>query len=184
VLLGVGAAALWRVVGARTDAGDRTATAVGPVSMTPGRLLVGVGLLAIVAWALPHQPPAVAADGGFPAAEAAAARIGRYPGIVQDPIRIQSLPFFKTAEAYIYPLVRDDRIVMPAEPNDGETIAGSNLVVVCDSLFDEAIGQPCGGPAEDALATAEGYGVPEDRFQAAPRQTISIYVAPQGLVSP
>jgi len=55
---------------------------------------------------------------------------------------------------------------------------------VCDSLFDEVIGLPCGGPAEDAVAASEGFGAPTTRFQAAPRQTVSIYQAGQGSVRP
>ncbi len=175
VLVGIGAGALWRA------AGPRGATATS--ALTPGRLLAAVGLAAIIAWAVPHQPPAIAPDGGFPAADAAAARIEHATGL-QDPIRIQSLPVFKTAEAYLYPLVRDGRLVVAAGPNGGQPIAGSNLVIVCDALFDQATGRPCGGPAEDALATSEGYGAVHDRFKAAPRQTISIYQAPLGIVTP
>jgi hypothetical protein len=174
VLLGIGAAALWH-------ADDRTRAARSAVA--PGRLLAGLGLLAVIAWAVQHQPPAIAPDGGFPAAEAAAARIEQTPALY-DPIRIRSLPDFKTAEALTYPLIRDGRLVVTQGLGGEPTLAGSNLVVLCDSLFEAAIGQPCGGPAEDAVATAEGYGAVRDRFQAAPRQTISIYVAPQGLVSP
>jgi flagellar biosynthesis protein FliQ len=175
VLVGIGAAASWRAVG--RGAGEAIP------GVTPGRLLAVIGIGAIVAWAVPHQPPAIAPDGGFPAAEAAAARIEHTAALV-DPIRIRSLPVFKTAEAYVYPLVRDGRLVVTAEPTGGATVAGSNLVILCDSLFDQAIGRPCGGSAEDAVATSEGYGAATDRFKAAPRQTISIYQAKQGIVAP
>ena len=140
--------------------------------MTPGRLLAGVGLLAVIAWAVPHQPPAVAPDGGFPAAESAAARIEA--AIPQGPIAIGSLPVFKTAETYVYPLRRDGRQVDPVSLEGRPPDGGGPLVVVCDSLFETAIGAPCGGPAE---AGAVGVRSAElvDRFRAAPRQTISVY---------
>jgi len=195
VLAGIGAAALWRAGGraiARAGAGAGMAigagagmgigAGTGSAAVTPGRVLTGVGLLAVIAWAAMHQPPSVASDGGFPAAAAAAARIEA--DIRVDPIELRSLPDFKTAEAYEYPLVRDGRSVEPAGPAGEAPIAGSALVVVCDSLFEEAIGTPCGGPAEAVAARPDWYGQPIDRFQAAPRQTISIYRAPQGAVAP
>ena len=147
VLVGIGAAAL--VAGG----GERPASAIA--EHPTGRLVPVAGIGAIVAWAVPHQPPAVASDGGFPAAEAAATRIEQTVALV-DPIRLQSLPVFKTAEAYGYPLVRDGRAVVRAKPATGAAIAGSNLVILCDSLFDQAIGRPCGGQAEDAAGGLGG----------------------------
>jgi hypothetical protein len=176
VLVGIGVAAL------SASGGRAIAGAGGTIAVTPGRALAVVGLFAIIAWAATHQPPAVAPDGGFPAAEAAAARIEG--AVREDPIRLRSLPLFKTAEAYAYPLVRDGRSVEVAAPDGGATIAGSTLVILCDSLFESSIGAPCGGPAESAVASTEGYGTPVDRFRAAPRQTISIYRAPQGAIQP
>jgi hypothetical protein len=163
ILLGIGAAALWR-------AGERTA----PSGMTPGRLLAGVGLLSVIAWAVPHQPPPVASDGGFPAAEAAASRIEAGAG--DGPIEMASLPSFKTPEAYEYPLVRDGRRVQTVSLDRPAPIAGSALVVVCDSLFESVIGAACGGPAESAALPA-GHGEAIDHFRAAPRQAISVYRA-------
>jgi hypothetical protein len=49
------------------------------------------------------------------------------------------------------------------------------LVVICDSLFETAIGAPCGGPAEAVVAPPSRFGEPIDRFEAAPGRTISIY---------
>ena len=85
---------------------------------------------------------------------------------------------FKTAEAYRYPLIRDGADVR-------DEAAADALVIVCDSLFETAIGAPCGGPAEDAsLADRPFPGVTgtaaptlADRFEAAPGRTISVYVA-------
>jgi 4-amino-4-deoxy-L-arabinose transferase-like glycosyltransferase len=157
VLLGIGAAALWRSPGAAI-AGAGAGARAGIAAVTPGRAL------------------------GFPAAAAAATRIETE--IADDPIALRSLPDFKTSEAYEYPLVRDGRQVAVAASNGGAAIAGGSLVVVCDSLFEAAIGAPCGGPAEAAVASSGGYGAPLDRFKAAPRQTISVYRAAQGAVGP
>ncbi|HKB27768.1 MAG TPA: glycosyltransferase family 39 protein, partial [Candidatus Limnocylindrales bacterium] len=96
VLVGIGAAALW-TSGAPPKGAGRAVVA-------PGQLVVVAGVLAIALWAGFHQPPAIAPDGGFPAAEAAAARIQADAG--GGPIQLVSLPAFKTAEAYDYPLVR------------------------------------------------------------------------------
>jgi 4-amino-4-deoxy-L-arabinose transferase-like glycosyltransferase len=162
VLMGIGAAALWR----------------SPI----GRGVAFTGVLAVVAWAAWHQPPSIAPDGGFPAAAAAAARIESVlADATADPIEMDSLPSFKTPEAYEYPLVRDGRRVQPVTLGQQAPSTGSGLVVVCDSLFEQAIGAACGGPAEASLVPS-GYGEPVDRFNAAPRQVISIYRAGQGSV--
>jgi 4-amino-4-deoxy-L-arabinose transferase-like glycosyltransferase len=174
VLLGIGAAALWQAR-TRVIAGDRPSAPAA--ALTPGRVAVMAGMLAVIAWAVTHQPPAVAPDGGFPVAKAAAARIEA--AIPTDPIEFGSLPTFKTPEAYVYPLVRDGRRVEPVSLDGRSPTVGSALVVVCDSLFEAAIGAACGGPAESA-SVAVRYGQPIDRFAAAPRQTISIYRAGQG----
>ena len=57
-------------------------------------------------------------------------------------------------------------------------------MIVCDALFEEAIGAPCGGPAEDASLAARpftpsgGTATLADRFEAAPGRTISVYLVP------
>jgi 4-amino-4-deoxy-L-arabinose transferase-like glycosyltransferase len=185
VLVGIGAAALWRTGGqAVAGAGGRAGAGglTGAAAVTPGRLLASVGLAALITWAATHQPPTTAPDGGFPAAQAAAARIEAE--IPDDPIELRSLPDFKTAEAYEYPLVRDGRRVKVIDRHGGAPAAGSNLVVVCDSLYEAAIGAPCGGRAEAAVAPPDWYGAPADRFPAAPRQTISVYHVTQGARQP
>jgi len=148
--------------------------------MTPGRLIAIAGMLALVAWAATHLPPAVHRDGGFPAAAAAADRIEAVAG--PGPIDLRSLPEFKSVEAYAYPLVRDGRrLRMGADvgeatlTHDGAAAADpASLVVICDSLFEPVIGAACGGPAEAMIAPAE-LGDPIDRFEAAPGRVISIY---------
>lgn len=183
VLVGVGAAALWRAGGrAGFAAGVPDGLAAGGravmarAAATAGRLVASVGLLAVIAWAVTHQPPAVAPDGGFPAAQTAAARIEA--AIPQGPIEFASLPVFKTAEAYVYPLVRDGRHVDTVVLGGSPPASDGPLAVVCDSLFSEVIGAACGGPAESAaVGVGGGSRALIDRFEAAPRQTISIYGA-------
>ncbi|MEJ7749534.1 MAG: hypothetical protein WKF56_09535, partial [Candidatus Limnocylindrales bacterium] len=88
-------------------------------------------------------------------------------------------------EAIAYPLVNDGRVVdamTPQGPAPGSlptsAEADAPLVLLCDRLFDTAIGARCGGPAE-ALVTAEAggseYGPLLDRFEAAAGRFVSVY---------
>lgn len=168
VLVGLGAAALWR-----GPSGRMAAVALG-------RVLAMGGVLAIVAWAALHQPPAVHPDGGFPAAAAAADRIEGVAG--PGPIRLLAIPDFKSVESYAYPLVRGGRTLERGAAISEATLerplsggAGPrSLVVICDSLFEVVIGAACGGPAE-AMAVPAGLGEPVDRFEAAPGRWISVF---------
>jgi 4-amino-4-deoxy-L-arabinose transferase-like glycosyltransferase len=151
VVAGLGVGALWR---SRPGAG--------------GSVLAVVIVTALVASNVPRWPAAVSPDGGWPAARAAATRVEAAAGT--GSIALLSLPSFKTAEAYAFPLQRDGRtLVTPAD-------AADSLVVVCDALFVSG----CGGPAETAALVALGSGwsaaaSPADRFEAAPGRTISVY---------
>ncbi len=141
--------------------------------MPVGPVIAVVGVVAILAWNVARQPPAVHPDGGFPAADAAAARIiGVADG---DPITLVSLPGFKSTEAYGYPLVRAGAEVRTATGGDPDAVLDGVVVVICDSRFEIAIGAPCGGPAEATVAPADRFGQPVDRFVAAPGRTISVY---------
>ena len=142
VATGLGAAALWRF---------------GP----PVRSLPIAASAAILAWNVSIWPPPVAADGGWPAAELAAARIAE--AAAGDPITLLGIPDFKPTDAVGYPLTRL-----------GEELAsdGPILVVACDRLFEDVVGAACGGPAEDAIA---GSGSLIDRFDLSPRTSISVY---------
>jgi hypothetical protein len=169
VIVGIGTAALWRL---RVGAGPPLrATAVAGA----GGAVLLVASLAV--WNLLHQPPSVAADGGYPAALRAAERVDRVDG---DRVGlISSLPQFKSAEAYAFPLERIDSTVYPVLV---DLMGGvDSLTVVCDSLFTEAIGADCSGPAEDKYAqTISSFGKLlrlADRFQAAPGRWISVYLA-------
>jgi 4-amino-4-deoxy-L-arabinose transferase-like glycosyltransferase len=171
VLVGLGAAALWRPVPASS-----------PVSaVVAGRVLAAGGVLAILAWAVTHQPPAVHPDGGFPAAVTAADRIEGVAG--PGPIRLLAIPDFKSVESYAYPLVRGGRSVqMSGETSEATLTRDSaaatepeSLVVICDSLFEPVIGAACGGTAEATIVPV-ALGDPIDRFEAAPGRWISIYL--------
>jgi 4-amino-4-deoxy-L-arabinose transferase-like glycosyltransferase len=130
-----------------------------------GRAAAALAVGGLVAWNLAIAPPAVAPDGGYPAAQAAADRVLRAAG--ERSIALVSLPDFKAPDAYGYPLT-----VAGVELNPpGEAKA---VVVLCDARFSEAIGAPCGGPAEDR--TAPGARL-LDRFEAQPDRWLSVYAA-------
>lgn len=171
-LVGIGGAGLWR-------AGRRRAVATRPQAapgITVGRVVAVAGLAAVLAWNTLHQPPAVHPDGGFPAAQAAAARILATAG--GGTLTLRSLPDFKSSEAYAYPLLLGGATVhADAGPGPVAATRGMTLVVICDSLFEVAIGAACGGPAETVVAPPDRFGAPLVRFVAAPGRTISVYRA-------
>ena len=172
VLIGIAAAALWRLA-------------------SPGRIVALVGVMAIIGWSATHLPPAVHRDGGYPAAAAAAVRIEAAAG--PGPIQLRGLPDFKSVAAYAYPLVQGGRSLVTGErvssatlllrdPAIGAPVTATasadpgTLVVICDRLFEVAIGAACGGPAEAGIVPAD-LGDPIDRFEAAPGRIISVYRA-------
>jgi hypothetical protein len=192
-LVGLGAGALWRVrpsraVPASSSSGGSAAVAspAKPATNTfdasggigravpVGPAVVVVGLILLIGFNLLNQPPAAHPDGGFPAAETAAARILAATG-EGTTITLRSLPDFKSTEAYAYPLIRAGAAVL-ADTGSGPVASSDGaLVVICDSLFEESIGAPCGGPAEATVAPPDRFGEPVDRFVGAPGRTISVY---------
>ena len=180
VLLGIGVAGL---VAAATGAPRKPLPAV----------LSAVVIAAVLGWNLTHQPPAVHPDGGFPAAaeaadqvEGALATAGIGP---QDLVALRSLPVFKSTEAMAYPLVRLGQAVDAATPQGGAPGNASTgpavghpaaLVLLCDDLFRDAIGAPCGGPAESGVTPDAGgsaWGPLLLRLQAHPGRWVSVYPA-------
>jgi 4-amino-4-deoxy-L-arabinose transferase-like glycosyltransferase len=171
VLVGIGAAAL-----ARTRP-------IGPP-------IAVAAIVALVAWNVASQPPAIHPDGGFPAAASAGDRIDAVldgAGIDGGQVvRLRSLPDFKSTEAYGYPLVRGGRSVVAETPTGtapgsvAPADGGAALVLICDRLFEPTMGVTCGGAAETTITPEGGgseWGPLLDRFEAAPGRIISIYAA-------
>ena len=138
-----------------------------------GRGIVVVVVGAILAWNLAQQPPAVNPDGGFPAAAEAADRI--LAAAEGDVVTLRSLPDFKSTEGYGYPLIRAGAVVRVDTGSGAIETPTGPLVVICDSLFQTAIGAACEGPAEAVVAPAGRFGEPVLRFVAAPGRFISVY---------
>jgi len=141
-----------------------------PAWIVSGGLAVALVALAVVRW-----PPAVALDGGWPIADAAAARVLTVTRAT--PILLDGIPPFKSADALRFPLERRGGSVLAdgaAEPAPG----AAAVVLVCDPLFDEVVGAACGGAAEDLWMAAEpgrsGWALVE-RFDSGSRRVISIY---------
>jgi hypothetical protein len=173
VVVGLGIAGLARLRPGRTgDEADR-GRGQGARAATVGGVAAVVVTLAIVGFNLTHQPPATARDGGWPAAEAAGGRIAIAAG--DRPIRLSSLPIFKSTEAMAFPLLWLGRPATALSADPSTPPGRAATVVLCDALFTYAIGKDCGGPAEDA--SVEGAAVSlVDRFEAAPGRWVSIYV--------
>jgi hypothetical protein len=134
-----------------------------------GRVAAVVAVALALVFNLAIAPPLVAPDGGWPRARDAAERMAAAIGA--RPMALLSLPDFKSADAYGFPLARSGSEPVSVRQAD-------SVVVICDELFREAIGRDCGGPAEDALLRARGIDglTLEDRFDAAPGRVISVYV--------
>jgi hypothetical protein len=145
----------------------------GPTRTLPGRLAAGVLAVVLAAIAITAWPPAVAPDGGWPLADAAAGRVLEASG--DEPFALDGIPEFKNANALRFPLERRDAPVLPA----ASAGASGVVVIVCDPVFDEVVGAACGGAAEDAWLARTGQtdlGL-VDRFEAGPRRVISVYAA-------
>jgi hypothetical protein len=123
---------------------------------------------AVIAW-----PPAIAPDGGWRAAERDGAAIHAFAG--GTPYALVGIPEFKNLNAVRFPLER-----LGARPPGPEVLDGPNapalLGFVCDPLFAEVVGAPCGGPAEAAWLEARGLDLPlVETWTGGARRTISFY---------
>jgi 4-amino-4-deoxy-L-arabinose transferase-like glycosyltransferase len=137
----------------------------------PGRAAAATGTVVLALIAVTAWPPALAPDGGWPLADAAAARV--LDVTAREPFALDGIPPFKNDNALRFPLERRG-----AAPPTSTTDAGV-IVLVCDPLFDAVVGAPCGGPAEDDWLAAAGRGDLGlvDRFDAGSRRVISIFAA-------
>ncbi|HEX5014118.1 MAG TPA: hypothetical protein VFV72_08135 [Candidatus Limnocylindrales bacterium] len=129
-------------------------------------------VIAIAGFNVARQPPAVSPDGGWPAGDAAAVRVLETIGDARR-AALLSLPDFKSADALGFPLTRRGAAI------EATSSGPEPVVVLCDALFVEAIGAPCGGPAEDALLAGDAVSL-ADRFESAPDRWVSVYVPNAG----
>jgi dolichyl-phosphate-mannose-protein mannosyltransferase len=167
VVVGLAIGGLARWAGRATWAAN-----LGRRSFAAGPPLALVVIVPIVAFNLVRQPPPVAFDGGWPAAEAAAARAISVAGDRQ--IRLVGLPLFKSTEVMAFPLVHLGRRSLDLAADPTAQSDGAATVVLCDQLFRDAIGADCGGPAEDRSTVGAGLTL-ADRFEAAPGRWVSVY---------
>jgi len=165
VSVGLGVAALVRL----GRAGSTSAAArLGPVAA------IAI-VVALAAFNLTRQPPALSPDGGWPGGDAAAERVlEAVGGAGAAPLVLQSLPDFKSADAMRFPLVRRGA---DAPEVWSDTLGWETLphVVLCDALFEAAIGAPCGGPAEESAVASFNQRL-VDQWQAAPDRWVSVYL--------
>jgi hypothetical protein len=152
-----------------------------PIALA-GLLAVGVAIAGLELVALERKPPHVDPEGGWPAMQAAGARIVAATG--GGPVWLAGLPDFKLPDAIGFPIERAGGRLAAVADLQGYPEIGMPTVVVCDRLFVAAIGAPCGGPAEDAFvagltdAQSGSDAAPPtlvSRFDASPRTAISIY---------
>jgi 4-amino-4-deoxy-L-arabinose transferase-like glycosyltransferase len=151
-------------------------------------LAIAVGVGALELTALSRKPPHVDPEGGWPAARAAGERIVGVTG--GGDIFLAGLPDFKLTDAIGFPIQYAGGAAGGIPDLAGYPEIPAFTVVVCDRLFEGPIGQPCGGPAEDALVASltETYSGPDaappalvDRFDVlapggeSPRTSVSIY---------
>ena len=159
VLVGLGVAALRR--GPRRLArGDRPPGRGRVAARVAGRVAVLV-VVALGAWNLTHQPPAVHPDGGWPAGEARRrpGRCGAHGGrrrrddvvdAALDPrLQVDRGGGLSAGAARPGGRGRDAARRGPGQRRPAPGRAG-RLVLLCDDLFRDATGADCGGPAEDA----------------------------------
>jgi hypothetical protein len=145
--------------------------------------LVALGVGLVFTAAALRIPAGVDPDGGWPALRDAGARVVQ--AVDARPVYLVGLPEFKLPDAAGFPIVYAGGRTIPPSSLDMVPIPPDGpLVIVCDRLFEGAIGAACGGPAEDAYLTTTlvgglWRGTPLlERFEASPRTWISIYAAP------
>jgi Dolichyl-phosphate-mannose-protein mannosyltransferase len=150
LLVGVVAAGIARLADAAVAARDEAPRSSSVGALASAVLVIGLGIIAVAAW-----PPAASPDGGWLAAERDAATIEALAD--GEPYALIGIPPFKTTNAVRFPL--EQRGATPPGPDDVAPGDGRLIVFVCDPLFEEVIGEPCGGPAEAAWLAAHGLSL-------------------------
>jgi hypothetical protein len=172
--LAAGAMRLEARAGRQEARAGRPEAATGSLPATASRALAAGLTVVLVVIGVTAWPPRVAEDGGWLLVDEASARVARTVG--DGPVLLDGIPPFKSADALRFPLLWNGTRVLD-DPADG---TWADAVVVCDPLFEQAIGASCGGPAEDAWlaedAARDGLRL-VDRFAAGPRRVISVYAA-------
>ena len=147
------------------------------------RMLMTTALIGLVLLEIGRWPPQTQANGGWPKARDAGARIAAaFPDATFD---VRGLPEFKSAEGIGFPIVLAGgtaEIATGLASSSRPVVAGSVLVIVCDRLFERVIGDTCGGAAEDRFlrqlvvsGAAPDLMVLVDRFNASDRTSVSVY---------
>jgi len=131
-------------------------TRPAPAAYLPRAVAIGVtGLL--VAVCVTAWPPAVSPDGGWQAAQGAAAHIES--SSAGTPYALVGIPDFKSVDSVRFPLS-----LLGADPPGPEALDGADpptrVTIVCDPLFADVVGAACGGPAETAWLRGRGLDLP------------------------
>jgi 4-amino-4-deoxy-L-arabinose transferase-like glycosyltransferase len=143
---------------------------------------VGLVVVAVFTTSIVRRPPSIDPDGGWPAMRAAGERVTA--AAAGQSVWLVGLPSFKLPDALGFPIVHaGGRLVDAASvPPSGPRSASGRIAIVCDRLFEPAMGGTCGGALEDAwvqgLSGSTGGSRFDllDRFDASPRTAVSIYV--------
>ncbi len=147
------------------------------------RMVMTAALIGLVLFDMSRWPPQTQANGGWPEARDAGARIvAAFPDATFD---VRGVPEFKSAEGIGFPIVLAGgtaKIATGLGSSGRPVLPGSVLVVVCDRLFERVMGDTCGGSVEDRFlrqlvvsgAAADGL-ILVDRFNASDRTSVSVY---------
>ncbi|HEX5589261.1 MAG TPA: hypothetical protein VFX65_03090 [Candidatus Limnocylindrales bacterium] len=139
------------------------------------RTLVAAALAGLVVLDL-RLMPLTDPNGGWPAArEAGEAIVAGSDG----PYDVRGLPVFKSAEGVAFPIVvagGEVTVATDAATGTAPLRPDAVLVLACDRIFEDVIGDACGGPAEARyLARLGAAPSVVERFDLSPRIAISIY---------
>jgi hypothetical protein len=194
VMLAVATAALTdRVAAALRSLPRRTAPRDQAARPDPAPALATLVLAGYAVLAIPAWPPAVTADGGWPAALSAGRRVEAglaAAGLgTAESVGLLGVPPFTGPDAIGYPLDFLGRTTVDLTHVPAATGRPEIVVIPCDRVFEDVVGARCGGAAEDA-ALARWLAGPGpapndpvassllDRFDLSSRTQVSVYRIP------